>query len=295
MAKAATVPQDDPKVPATNNPWAMTPQDDEADALAKMREYSGKGVSTDAADNVMPRVQLIQPGSGALAQGDPNYIAGAKAGDFILPNSPFPNGLVDGNEGFLFQPCFSSVTWNEWLPRGRGSGGSGFVAAYSVSNAGEVSKVAPDAKKKVDEKNANNVWFVRDNGNEIREGRYVVGYALFRDGSAIPYQINFQGTGIFIAKQWNSAMLFSAVKGVRLPSFAKAWRLTSKQRRSGSNTWFVISYADTGLNAATGLLPMAQIEKGNELFELFKRGEKMIDVGADEPHEENASSEPAPF
>src|SRR4051812_25021367 len=65
---------------------------------------SGKGVSKDAADNIVPLIKVLQPLSKAVQRTNPEYIEGAAPGEILLKGYPRP--LVEGNVGIVVQPCF---------------------------------------------------------------------------------------------------------------------------------------------------------------------------------------------
>jgi hypothetical protein len=92
----------------------------------RIAQSTGKGVSKDASDNLVPLIYVLQELSPQAQSRDPRYIEGAVAGNFWLRGMDPP--LVDGeNEGMLVQPCYFNKVVIEWQPN-RG----GFVARHDT-------------------------------------------------------------------------------------------------------------------------------------------------------------------
>src|SRR5215475_3414815 len=83
-------------------------------------QYAGMGTSHAADDNLVPLVYILQKQSPQVERQDTRHIKGAEAGDIWLRNSP--KEIVKGGEGILFQPCYFTINWIEWVPRERGGG-----------------------------------------------------------------------------------------------------------------------------------------------------------------------------
>jgi hypothetical protein len=60
--------------------------------------------------------KLLQPMTPQALVGTDQYIAGAVAGMIYLPRGADSHLLVKPNEGFVFQPISSTVSFNEWAP-----------------------------------------------------------------------------------------------------------------------------------------------------------------------------------
>ena len=95
-------------------------------------DMTGKGVSNDAADKLIPMARVLQPLSPQVLNGNPALIPGALAGDILVKNAPKP--LIKGAAGIMFQSCYFSKDVVEWKPRGQGGGGGGgFVKRWDFS------------------------------------------------------------------------------------------------------------------------------------------------------------------
>jgi len=182
----------------------------------------GAGVSTDARDNLVPLLTIIQKLSPQLSKSRPQYIPDAKAGDIYL--KLMDNPLVDGEEGVLFQPCWFYLQYVEWTPIDQGGGWKGTYDALPK----EASK----------DTGGKRVRWRMPNGTEIIETRYYAGL-VYRDGISYPYVIPFSSTGHTVAKQW-----MSKIGGIRradkkpAPFWYYIWRLKTKEQSNAAGTWF---------------------------------------------------------
>lgn len=231
-------------------------------ALAKtMAKDSGKGVSTDASDNVVPLVYILHQSSPQCLKNKPEYIKGAEAGMIWLRNSAEP--LVDGEEGILVQPCHFSKGYVEWMPN-RG----GFVARHDSLPA--------DVKEVPDDQNPNRKKFVRKNKNEIIETRYHV-VRIFTSHGVFPYVIPFKSTGHTVSRQWmflqNSMQL---PDGGKAPSWAKLYRLTTKHKSNNAGDWHLFEVTDAGW-----VPDEENYMIGKALYEAFSKGEKSYEAEHD--------------
>lgn len=193
-----------------------------AEMMGMMQEDAGKGVSSAAEDNLVPLLYVLQ----ALSpQVDPNssaHIEGAKAGDLWLRNAR--DSIVNGNDGFLFQPCYTWKDWVEWLPD-RG----GFVGRHDERPA----EAQPDEKNK-------NKWRMKD-GNSVVETRYVAGIAHVGN-LKMPYIIPFSSTGHTVERGWNTARgTHKLPTGQPMPAFASLWNLSTVQRSNKKGKWYSIA------------------------------------------------------
>lgn len=92
---------------------------------------AGEGVSTSAADNLVPLVYFLQTNSPQVNRREEKYVPGAEPGDIWLKGAPTGSEIVKGEDGLIFQPCFFYRSVGEWVPRGEGGqGGGGFVAEH---------------------------------------------------------------------------------------------------------------------------------------------------------------------
>lgn len=233
-----------------------------ADIMDFVAEDLGKGVSTAQEDNLVPLIYVLQALSPQVNKRNPSYIEGAEPGSILLRNAPRP--VVDGEEGVLFQPCYFSKDWVEWVPR---DSGGGFVGRHA--------ELPSEAKKTADPKNPNKVKYVLPNGNELIETRYHVGFALV-DGAALPYVIPMTSSGHTISKQWMVLMNGKQHNGKPLPSFAGLYRLRTKERSNTAGTWFTFDVSDAGF-----VHSREDYERGKALYMAFASGEKVMEAAHD--------------
>lgn len=226
---------------------------------SRLEKDVGKGVSTAQEDNLVPLIYVLQAQSPQVNKRNAAYIEGAEASDIWLRNAPDP--IVKGDIGILFQPCFFSKDWGEWVPR---DSGGGFVARHL--------ELPQDAKKIEDPKNPNRVKYVRPNGNEIVEARHHVGYVITNNGP-LPYVISLSGSGHTVSRQWMFMMNGAQVDGQKAPSFAKLYKLTTKERSNASGTWFTLDVKDAGWVSSE-----ADYQRGLELHDAFVKGEKKAEA-----------------
>lgn len=245
-------------------------------ALAgKMKGDAGKGVSTAQEDNLVPLIYVLQSGSPQVKKGDPSRIDGAEAGDFWLRNAGEP--IIKGETGILFQPCYFTKDWVEWQPN-RG----GFVGRHA--------KLPDDAERQEDPRNPNKVSYVRENGNEIVETRYHVGYVLTENGGgAQPFILPLTSTGHAVSRQWMFMMNSKQLDdGTKIPSWGCLYRLKTKVRTNTMGSWFALTVEDAGyIDSET------DYDRGAALYQAFSSGAKKAEapVGA----EGGAEKDEVPF
>jgi hypothetical protein len=226
-----------------------------ADLLEDMQKHAGEGVSKAQDDNLVPLVYILQKQSPQVEKRDSKYVEGAEAADIWLRNAPSP--IVKGEEGILFQPCYFSIDWVEWVPRDKGGG---FVARHK--------ELPKDAAKHVDPQNPNKVKYLRPNGNEVIQTRNHIGYVL-NGKQPLPYVIPMYSSGHTTSREWmfriNSQQL---PNGQTAASYARLYRLRTRARSNQLGTWYSWDIADEGW------VSKDQWERGKQLYKAFAGGEK---------------------
>lgn len=203
----------------------------------KIAKDAGKGVSTAQEDNIVPLIYILQTNSPQVNKRDPKYIEGAEAGNIWLRNSADP--IVDGEAGFLFQPCAFYKDFVEWIPRKKGGG---YVGRHD--------SIPADAKLTEVEGDDGNVreQYVRKakghEGNEIVETRYHAGIVHLEDGSRLPYIMALTGSGHGFSRTWMTQMNAKVVDGVKAPSWACVYRLRTQFRQNPSGSWYMYEVVD---------------------------------------------------
>lgn len=267
------------KVPAKQDEEnkAVTPASGRAlpaHLAGKVKEDAGKGVSSDAADNMVPLIYILQGLSPQVEERDPAYIAGARPGDIWLRNAPVP--IVKGDLGPLVQPCYFYKEVVEWTPR---DDGGGYVARHDTMPA--------DAEEVTDPKNPNRKKMVSSRGTEYVETRCHVVIVYLEDGTALPYVFPLSGSGHSASRQWMFMMNSKKHEGQVLPSYTFLYRLPTRQRQNKDGKWFMIEPVDAGTVEAPAYVSEAQYEAGRSLHEAFATGAKK----AEAPMENGAGDE----
>jgi hypothetical protein len=227
-----------------------------AGVSAKAAEASGRGVSSDQDDNLVPLVYVLQAQSPQCLKGHADRIDGAESGDIWLRNLM----VIKGEVGILVQPCYFTKDWVEWQPN-RG----GFAGRHDVRPVTAVEKPIPQKKERT--------FWELPNGNEVKETRYHIVNIFLPDGSHAPFVIPLSGSGHSFSKQW--MFLMNSMKldnGAVAPSWSRMYRLTTKSRTNADGTWDMFEVADEGWVTTT-----EQYEIGDNLNDTFERGEKKID------------------
>ena len=192
---------------------------------ARIRQDAGKGVSTDQSDNLIPLVYILQAQSPQALKKDPAYINGAEAGSIWLRGASDP--IVDGEEGFLFQPCYFAKCWIEWKPNREG-----FVARHA-----ERPSDAKQVKEKDEKGNERLVWKSKA-GNLLVESREHVGLVLGR-GAPMGYVIPFSGSGHTVSRGWMTLMNGKVEDDTKLPSWCYIYRLKTRFRSNDKGSWYL--------------------------------------------------------
>lgn len=237
-----------------------------ADLAKQMAADSGKGVSTDQADNLVPLVYVLQTGSPQVNKRDDKYVDGAEAGMIWLKNAPVE--LISGEEGGLFQPCAFWKDWVEWKPQRVGYAGRH-----------DIDKRPADVEERPDPQDPTRTILVRkSNGNIIQETRYHAGIWHIGD-HRLGYVIPMTGSQHTDSKEWmalqNRTMLPNS--STKAPSFATLWRLQTKPKNNAKGDWF-------GWKASfdSFIQKVPEYEAGRALHEAFQSGAKAAEVPQEE-------------
>ena len=257
MAKAPN----EPNLPTTT-PSAALP----SFLAAAAADDAGKGVSNAAEDNIVPLVYLLQANSPQCNPRGPEHVENGISGNIWLRGSGLP--AIDGEAGLLVQPCFFSKTWIEWrLPRGSGLAG---VHANKPDDAYE----APDP-----EKPERTIWLRKSNGNQLVETRNHVVRVHISPDNIMPFVVPLSGSGHTVSRNWMMLMGAKKIGTGQAPSWASMYRLTTKLKTKGADTWNIFQVEDAGW-----VQSQADYESGKALHEAFAKGEKQADI--DQPHED---------
>jgi hypothetical protein len=228
-------------------------------------EDVGAGLSTAADDNLVPMMRILQSLSPQVKNNRPEYIKGAKPGDIWLRNSDYPP--ISGTEGILFQPCYFSADFVEWIPR---SAGGGLVTRHT--------KLPLDAVEVKDPKNTNRSNWFMPNGDELKYTRYHAGYVLMPDGSELPYVIPFTSTGHTVSRMWMTMMNNKQLNGARAPSWACLYRLRTRERINAEGEWFLFDISSAGWLPGGDNEQIYGFERGKALNKAMVAGSRTFDL-----------------
>lgn len=227
----------------------------------RRRQSSGRGVSFEQRDKILPFAILLQYKSPQVERGSESYIEGAQPGSFYLKGHA-TRELVSGEEGFLWQLCDTSHTWVEWRPRGRGGG---VVARHQPVYRGD----SPDTHPEFARRGPNPdypqqvAWLVGDEGNYVVETRYLVGNlfiaddaAPYLDGTAVPgaarrgaatFFLPLRSTGHAVYRRLNTQLgMRRNADGNPIDAWDRLFRFRSRRRTKGANSWLELEFADEG-------------------------------------------------
>lgn len=233
----------------------------------------GFGLSSDPEDNKVPLVYVLQSNSPQVNDRGSEYVDNAKPGHLWLRNAPEGYEIVDGEVGFLFQPCYFWKNWVEWIPRSKGGG---IVGSYQDRPKEAVQEPSAENPRK-------QIWRL-PNGNEVIETRYHAGYILADDGSlAMPYIIPMTGSNHTVSRDWMTKMNNKRTAGGKKPpSFACLYRVKTEHVSTQEFNWFRYDIEDAGWVDKAGYL------SGVDLARSFASGEKVAEEVTDVESEEAA-------
>lgn len=214
------------------------------DLMTDMAADSGRGVSHDASDYLVPLIYVLQALSPQALKRNPAYINGAEAGSIWLRNASNP--IVPGDHGIYFLPAAFYKNVVEWIPR---NDGGGFVGIHNFLDVGDtVAKVAErvNAKQVPDPTNAKRIRWMTKDGHELIETRYHVGY-VFWDGRPMPYVLPLSSTGHTFSKEWMNRMGQKTLpNGQQAPSYSYIYRLYTQFKQNNLGEWFGWAVEDIG-------------------------------------------------
>ncbi len=237
----------------------------------------GMGLSTDAADNLVPIVKLLQPLSPELDRSDSRYVEGAVAGDILLPNAPHP--LLSSAEGLPFLPSYQWHDYVEWIPREQGGG----IVGRSKTRP-------PEARRVIDPKRPKAQKWVMPSGNESSETISFAGFAVTQDGH-LPFVLPFKSSGLSVARAWMTAMRYKKdEQGRETPIFGQVWKLSTVQQKNTMGSWYVMQPRFERFVTSVDELRLAM-----ELHKSFADGSKQADMSQDDSGASSGNEEEVPF
>lgn len=233
-------------------------------ALATLPEEAG---DFDQKDQIVPRFKIIQALSGEVQRDKPQYVDGAKVGDFCLTST---REVFDGRKGVTFVPSAYRREYPVFIPQTKGGG---FIRLGS-----EAEFNALEANDKGQRLTAE--------GHEVVETGTYYGFLVKADGESCPVVISMAKSAFKSAKQLGTYLTTyreQTKQGKRpVPPYWRAFELStiSAQNKAGQTyeTWQIRPLMRT-LELPNGA---ALMEAAKEFREFALKGSVKADHGVDE-------------
>jgi hypothetical protein len=235
-----------------------------AEMMEELVADAGAGLSQSADDNIVPFIILLQDMSPEVKKRDPNYVEGAEAGMYLnratkqLWAGDAEMAERTGFPQLEFQHCYFDRQVVEWIPR---QDGGGFVARHALQGTVDDTMKAIGGKQVSDPQDPNKMnWKTSDGSHDLIDTRYHFGNVV-NGGSAKPAVLAFSSTGHTASRSWMTTMNeFKVIdpktgqpmrneKGepLRLPAWARKYRIGTKPRENKKGSFFVATVEDGGL------------------------------------------------
>lgn len=173
-----------------------------------------------ASDLLIPRLTILQKMSPQIDKGDPKYITGAEYGDFC------DTGTNEVFKEMAVIPCFFSMVYLEWGPRGSGKG----LVANHGTDASILKNCTPDDKRRM----------TLPNGNYIAETAtwYVLNLSANNRKSFIP----LVSTGLKHSRSWLTRLTSERVRRpdgseFQPPMWFRSWNVTTVEEKNNDGSW----------------------------------------------------------
>ena len=228
------------------------------DLTALFEKHAGQGFGEVGADDLnTPRLQIIQALSPVLNKTKPEYHADASAGDFLFTGN---NSVIDGQEGFLFQPCWYDRNYVEWRLR---EDGGGLVSVHPADTELVYQAERDPQYRDILTKSDGSKTQLVNTGNH---------YGLLHlNDTAYRCVINMSGSQLKHSRSWNNMVVTQVVKGKKgtftPPSFAQLYRINIKEESNAKGTWFGFNVAMESL-----LTDAEQFNEGQTFADFCEEG-----------------------
>lgn len=203
-------------------------QDIPPDQLEWLKQFQGAGYSDKAEDGLTPILSILQDNSGEVKKQHERRMEGAEAGMFVIRSL---RKLFSGQDGVLVQPFGFFHTFVEWTGDvGEGTPVGRFPSDEPPADMAEFPDPQNPGRK-----------LLRRKGNMNRLVETREHYANLITGTEPPFPIviPMSGSNHAASRQWTEMMKRTVIGGVKMPSFSRAYRLTTIFRKKGGNqTWF---------------------------------------------------------
>lgn len=232
------------------------------EALAKMTEQSGIGLSEDMSDYLIPYIYVLQPLSPQVLARNEQQIPGAEPGDIWLKGSEDPI-----HKEMWFQPCIFWREWVLWVPRAKGGGIAGRAPGIDENRPPE------GATRYVDPENPNAPKWKSPDGNDWVFTRYFGGNVWAgEDTEPQPYVMSLSSTGHTFAKDWWNKIQRRRDKRLppdkKPPIWGSIYHIITKPKSNNRGEWYMFEIDDAEFATVD------QLDLGHELHQAFASGAK---------------------
>jgi len=218
------------------NPLAPRPENLPAELLDMMAADAGKGVSFEAADQMVPRLYVAQSNSPAVDKRGEDYVDGCEAGDFVLRVGGVSTPR-NGRDGILTIPAGMQNSWVVFRAQRQG-----FLARYLQKPAGLI---------EVKERNENGreQLVLKLDDDVVVPSRDLFLLVADEQGSWSPFVMFCTSTFHTFAREWNTYQrsLRHPKTGQVMPSYGHLYRLTTTIKHNALGRWFIPKYEDLGV------------------------------------------------
>lgn len=213
---------------------ALAKKQDENNEVAVFDETmfeadAGVGQENIGVENMaIPRITIIQSGSPQAKKGDPKFIEGCEASDFL---NSVNNDTYNGEEGLMILPLSFQLKYIEWDKRKEQGGlDRGLMADHGTDDS---------ILQKCEQKEGK-YHVIGDTTIITPTPEYFVFVVNKETGDHFVAVISMSNSGYQVSKKFNTMMRdFKLPSGNSYPSFARLYNLsTVYQTDKSGNTWY---------------------------------------------------------
>lgn len=225
------------------------------------------GYSEKQEDGLVPILAILQENSGEVKKNHSRRIDGAEAGFLIIRAT---GTVIDTSKQMVaVQPCAFAHIWQAW----RGEPGEGIpTGTYPFD---DIPKDAKQRKQEKDDGSEQMVWFMPDDSYLVDTRMHYV--YLMIEGVWRPAVIPMAGSQHKISRTWTEAMKAQRLPdGRKAPSWARGYKLDTKFKERGAQSWYLYSLEDLGF-----IQDGEQLAAGRKMEEEFFAGAIRADLEAE--------------
>lgn len=225
----------------------------------------------------IPFLRVLQDLSPQVKRTMAGYVPGAKPG--MIYNTVSRAAV----ESVRVIPCHFQQQFIEWLPRGKGAGKTGFVAAHPANS--------PLISRAVRDGGAN----ILPNGHLLSDTRNHFVLVIADDGTVTQALLSMSSTQIKVSRRWMSQMRAAVISvGARIinaPAFAWSYRLTSEEESNDQGSWY--SWVVSDRERVTDLALYGQAKAFHEMLRAGGDAGK-VNYSEMDPDQGHAGGAPSP-